>query len=106
MNDYENNKEQERINFMRKNMPLNDRSMAYLNDKKQELINLMKDMPLETLSIAYLYAKNYVEYGDDVTKTWNTDTQNSCALEKAYRKGYYDAMQRQVESEGSNADSN
>lgn len=99
MNDYENNKEQERINFMRKNMPLNDHSMVYLNDKKQELINLMKDMPLETLSIAYLYAKNYVEYGEDVTKTWNTVTQNTYALEKAYSKGYYDAMQRQVESE-------
>lgn len=69
------------------------------NIKKQALIDLMKDLPLETLQIAYLYAKNYREYGEDVTKTWITATQNAGALEKAYRRGYYDALQRQAENE-------
>ena len=32
-------------------------------------------------------------------KVWITATQNASALEKAYRKGYYDALQRQSESE-------
>lgn len=69
------------------------------NTRKQALIDLLKDMPIQTLQIAYLYAKNYTEYGEDVTKTWVTATQNAAALEKAYRKGYYDALQRQAESE-------
>jgi len=58
--------------------------------KKQEIIDLMKKMPIETLSIAYLYAKNYTEYGEDVTRTWLTAVENASSLEKAYRKGYYD----------------
>ena len=58
--------------------------------KKQEFIDLMKQMPIQTLAIAYLYAKNYTEYGADVTKTWLTVIENSKALENAYRKGYYD----------------
>lgn len=58
--------------------------------KKQEIIDLMRKMPLETLSIAYLYAKNYKEYGADVTRTWLTATENASLLERAYRKGYYD----------------
>ena len=62
-------------------------------DRKQALIDLLKDMPIQTLQIAYLYAKNYSEYGEDVTRTWITATENSSALEKAYRKGYYDALE-------------
>lgn len=61
-----------------------------LTRKKQEFIDLMKQMPIQTLAIAYLYAKNYTEYGADVTKTWLTVIENSKALENAYRKGYYD----------------
>ena len=68
------------------------------NIKKQALLNLMKDMPLQTLQIAYVYAENYKEYGDDVTKTWNTATEQSSILAKAYRKGYHDALQRHAES--------
>lgn len=64
------------------------------NIRKQALIDLLKDMPIQTLQIAYLYAKNYSEYGEDVTRTWVTVTQNASALEKAYRKGYYDALER------------
>lgn len=76
------------------------------NIRKQALIDLLKDMPIQTLQIAYLYAKNYSEYGEDVTRTWVTATQNASALEKAYRKGYYDALQRQAESEVGDKDGN
>lgn len=69
------------------------------NVRKQALIYLMRDLPLQTLQIAYLFAKNYSEYGEDVTKTWVTATQNASALEKAYRKGYYDGLKNKVESE-------
>lgn len=67
------------------------------NVKRQALIDLMKDMPLSILQISFIYAKNYTEYGEDVTRTWLTVTENVGALEKAYRKGYYEALQRQVE---------
>lgn len=46
------------------------------------------------IATAYLYATNYILFGEDVTKQWSTATQNSCALEKAYNKGYYEGLQR------------
>lgn len=61
--------------------------------RKQNMIDLLKDQPLQTLQIAYLYAKNYCEYGEDVTRTWNTAVENASAIDNAYRKGYNDAMQ-------------
>lgn len=62
--------------------------------RKQALIDLIKDIPLEILQIAYFYAKNYAEYGEDVTKTLTTAAENAAALENAYRKGYYDGLER------------
>lgn len=67
--------------------------------EKQALLDLMEDMPLRTLQLAFLYAKNYAEYGEDVTRTWLTAVEQTNILEKAYRKGYYDALQRLAESE-------
>lgn len=65
--------------------------------KRQELLALMKDMPFNTLALAYVYAKNYVEFGEDVTERWLTTTENVAALEKAYKRGYYDALQQSEE---------
>ena len=56
-------------------------------------------MPPMVIATAYLHAINYTLYGEDVTEKWLTATQNASVLEKAYRKGYYDALQRQSESE-------
>lgn len=38
-------------------------------------------------NLAEMYAKNMADYGVDVTKAWQTATQQSCALEKAYIRG-------------------
>lgn len=38
-------------------------------------------------NLAEMYAKNMVDYGVDVTKAWQTATQQSYALEKAYIRG-------------------
>lgn len=38
-------------------------------------------------NLAEMYAKNMVDYGVDVTEAWQTATQQSCALEKAYIRG-------------------
>lgn len=38
-------------------------------------------------NLAEMYAKNMVDYGVNVTEAWQTATQQSCALEKAYIRG-------------------
>ena len=75
-----------------------------MNKEKQEieseqLIDELSKMPPMVIATAYLHAINYTLYGEDVTEKWVTATQNASALEKAYRKGYHDALQRQAESE-------
>ena len=64
----------------------------------KQLIDELSKMPPMVIATAYLYAINDTSYGVDVTEKWLTATQNASALEKAYKKGYYDALQRQVES--------
>lgn len=48
---------------------------------------------VQMIGLAYLYAINYKKYGVDVTKAWTTATQQTAALEIAYRKGMQDAME-------------
>lgn len=57
--------------------------------ENKQLIDELSKMPPMIIATAYLYAINYTLYGIDVTEKWVTATQNSSALEKAYRKGYY-----------------
>lgn len=63
------------------------------------LIDKLSKMPPMVIATAYLHAINYTLYGEDVTVRWMTAKQNASALDKAYRKGYYDALQGQSESE-------
>lgn len=68
-------------------------------ESKRLLDELLK-MPPMVIATAYLHAINYTLYGEDVTEKWVTATQNASALEKAYSKGYYDALEEnQAESE-------
>ena len=67
--------------------------------QSKQLIDELSKMSHMVIATAYLHAINYTLYGEDVTEKWLTATQNASALEKAYRKGYYDALQRQTESE-------
>ena len=53
-------------------------------------------MPSIVIATAYLYAINFILYGEDVTEKWETAIQNSNALEKAYMRGYYDAKIREL----------
>lgn len=62
--------------------------------ESKQLLDDLSKMPLIVIETAYLYATNYTLYGKDVTEKWATATQNASALEKAYQKGYYDAMER------------
>ena len=62
--------------------------------KKDTLLEELAKEDLQVLSLAYIYAKNLQIYGEDVTKAISTATQNVAMLEKAYQKGYYDAMNK------------
>ena len=62
--------------------------------ENKRLIDELSKMPPMVIATAYLHAINYTLYGEDVTEKWLTATQNASVLEKAYRKGYYDAMKR------------
>lgn len=64
--------------------------------KKEALLEELAKEDLQVLSLAYMYAKNLYMYGEDVTKTISTATQNVAMLDKAYRKGYYDAMNKKI----------
>lgn len=68
-------------------------------ESNKQLIDELSKMPPMVIATAYLHAINYTLYGEDVTQKWVTAVQNTSALEKAYRKGYYDALQRQAERE-------
>lgn len=68
------------------------------------IVDELLKMPPMVIETAYLYAKNYVMYGENVTEKWLTAIQNTSILEKAYRKGYYDALQRQKEYEEQQAE--
>ena len=70
--------------------------------ESKQLIDELSKMPPMVIATAYLYSINYTLYGEDVTEKWETAIQNSSALRKAYEKGYYDALQRQAESEERN----
>ena len=44
-------------------------------DVKQKLLDSLSKEPTMVLSTAYVYAKNYVNYGEDITKSWTTAVQ-------------------------------
>ena len=63
--------------------------------ESKQLIDELSKMPPMVIATAYLHAINYTLYGEDVTEKWVTAVQYASALEKAHRKGYHDALQRQ-----------
>lgn len=60
--------------------------------KKEALLEELAKEDLQVLSLAYVYAKNFYLYGEDVTKAIDSAVANVAMLEKAYQNGYYDAM--------------
>lgn len=57
---------------------------------KEALLKLLAQEDELVLSQAYLYAKNMVDYGIDITEKWETALEQHEALHKAYIKGRYD----------------
>jgi hypothetical protein len=49
---------------------------------KQKLLDSLAEEPSMVISTAYAYAKNYVLYGEDITKEWTTTVQQASIIEK------------------------
>ena len=70
-------------------------------DFKQQLLDKLSEEPLMVLSTAYVYAKNYVIYGEDITKAWTTAVQQASILEKARQQAWaeaYDSFKKDCEN--------
>lgn len=62
--------------------------MATQKITKDVILKLLAEEDTQTLSMAYLYAKNMVEHGIDVTAKWETAVQQESALYRATMDGY------------------
>lgn len=70
-------------------------------DVKQQLLDKLSEEPLMVLSTAYVYAKNYVIYGEDITKAWTTAVQQASILEQVKIKAQteaYDSFKKDYEN--------
>ena len=68
---------------------------------KQKLLDLLAKEPPMVLSTAYAYAKNYVDYGEDVTKAWTTAVQQSSVIQEVKQKAWaeaYDSFKKDYEN--------
>jgi hypothetical protein len=67
-----------------------------MKDKKQIMLDELAKEPEMIIATAYLYAKNYVTYGEDITKAWTTAIQQEAILRKTYNDGYSDALEERL----------
>lgn len=90
---FEEDLEQEDVESIKERMKnfINDNKPIEQN-VKQSILEKLSNMPEMLVATAYLYAKNYIDYGEDVTKEWNTAVQQSAILEKAYNRGRNDVL--------------
>lgn len=58
---------------------------------KQALIDLLSKESPQVLQVAYIYAKHYVDYGEDITKAWDTAVQQSAIIQKVRQKAWTEA---------------
>ncbi len=66
--------------------------MIELDDSiKQQLLDSLAKEPPMVISTAYVYAKNHVYYGEDITKAWTTAVQQITILDKVKQKAWAEA---------------
>ena len=58
--------------------------------QKKSLSEIIAEMPDDVVSLAFVYAKNMIDFSVDITEKWQTVTVNSRALQMAYEKGRRD----------------
>lgn len=65
--------------------------MTIDNSIKQLLLDSLAEEPEMVIATAIAYAKNYVNYGEDITKSWTTAVQQASVLEQVRRKAWVEA---------------
>ena len=68
---------------------------------KQKLLDSLAEEPTMVLSTAYAYAKNYVKYGEDITKAWTTAVQQASVIQEVRQKAWveaYDSFKKDYEN--------
>lgn len=68
---------------------------------KQKLLDLLAEEPTMVLSTAYIYAKNYANYGEDITKVWTTAVEQTSVIQKVKQKTWveaYDSFKKEYET--------
>lgn len=71
------------------------------DEVKHKLLDELSKEPPMVISTAYTYAKNYTQYGEDITKAWTTAVQQASILEKVRQNAWveaYDSFKRDYEA--------
>ena len=63
---------------------------------KSKIFEELLKYPDEIIPLAFLYARNFVMYGTDVTEKWQTAVAQAAALEQAYCQGIADEIKRKL----------
>ena len=64
----------------------------------------MEQFDERTMATAFAYAHYMMMLGVNITEKWDTVTQQSANLEQAYRKGYYDGIEKTIALHRGNTD--
>lgn len=59
-----------------------------MQSEKDLILSILSDMPENILSVALVYAQYFTKYGIDVTQPWTTATEQSAAMNEAYKRGF------------------
>ena len=65
--------------------------MSIDDNVKQKLLDSLAEEPAMVISTAYAYAKNYVMYGEDITKAWTTAVQQVSVIQEVRQKAWVEA---------------
>lgn len=68
---------------------------------RQQLLDKLSEESIMVIETAYVYAKNYVLYGGDITKPWTTAVQQAYVLEQVRVKAFkeaYDSFKKDYEN--------
>lgn len=72
-----------------------------IDDVRRQLLDKLSEESTRVLETAYVYAKNYVLYGENITKPWTTAVQQASILERVKARAFteaYDSFKKDYEN--------
>ena len=64
------------------------------SEQKEKLLKALSEESYGVISLAYMFAKNFETFGEDVTRRWQNAILQTDALNRAYKKGVDDTLIR------------